>query len=742
MRHCEWIIRDCELGRQALLKNESVFSVSNGYFGVRGNFEEGYDSPDTIRGAYINGCYDTRDIRYEEKLSGFPEEKQSIVNVHDCQTIILSIEGETFSVFSGGVISFDRTLDMKNGVTTRSVVWESPRGRRVEIEIKRMASFAVRELFIIDYIVTPLNFDGEICFISLDSADVMNYSDGEDPRTNSRKDRNLNFLRGEVSEGRVYLESETVRSGIRVATCSCHTVSKEAGFEYSLDGMCAKTTIKTSAAAGEAVRLLKYVFFIDSNSCDDLKKTAFELAARHTQNVDGLYEKQRAFLEKKWNAACVKIDSSDGAGLSLRYCIYQLICQSAFCGSSIPAKGLSGEGYEGHYFWDMEIFIHPFYTLTDPDTAGKLLLYRYSTLDAARKNAKKLGHKCGAAYPWRTITGDECSAFFPAGAAQYHINADISYAIINYYLATGDEQLLFGEGAEIIFETARLWLDLGHFCGGKFRIDTVTGPDEYTCLADNNYYTNLMARHNLKWAVSIYKRLGPDSAVVRRIGLKGSEIEAFEQAYRNMYLPYDDEKGITPQDDSFLNKKEWDFTAPPENYPLLLHYHPMTLYRHQVCKQADVLLAYSLFLKEHDKELMKRSYDYYERITTHDSSLSACTFSIMAARLGDTEKGYDYFMRTLRTDLDDTHQNTKDGLHMANMGGAYLCVLSGFAGLIIDESGPSLSPVLPENWRSYSFRFRYKGSLFEVMVKREGTSITRIAGEERVIKLNGIEMRC
>lgn len=741
MRQSRWIIRDCGLNACDLIKNESVFSASNGYFGVRGNFEEGYGgSADTIRGAYINGCYDTNGIRYEEKLYGFPESKQTIVNIHDFQTIRLEVEGEAFDLFGGGAISFERTLDLRNGVCGRSAVWESPKGRRVKVDIVRMASFAVRELFTIDYTVMPLNFDGEVCFVSSDCADVVNYSDGEDPRTGSRKGKSLTFLRGEMTEGAAYLESETAHAKIGVATASCHTLSQNGDVSYSINGMMAKTTIKTYARKDEPVRLVKYACCLDSAGCADLRTKAFELLKQYKGEIDTLYEKQRVFLGRAWSTADVKIDSDDRADISLRYCIYQLICQGVFSGGSIPAKGLSGEGYEGHYFWDTEIFIQPFFALTDPDTAKKLLLYRYRTLDAARDNARKLGHSRGAAYPWRTISGSECSAYFPAGAAQYHINADISYAIINYCFVTGDEELLLNEGAEIIFETARLWLDLGHFVEGRFSIDAVTGPDEYTCLVNNNYYTNMLAQHNLNWAARIYKRLKErnDFKVIEHIGLEPAEAEKFEQACQSMYLPYDGEMGITPQDDSFLGKKRWDFEGTPkENYPLLLHYHPMMLYRYQVCKQADVLLAYYLFQKRHGQDVMRRSYDYYERITTHDSSLSACIFSVMAARLGDTEKAYEYFMRTLRLDLDDTHQNTKDGLHMANMGGAYLCVTGGFAGLVIDEDGASVSPVLPENWRSYSFRFTFRGSVFEVTVAKEGTTITRISGEEQSIKLHG-----
>lgn len=741
MKRSKWMIRECGLRERDLLKNEAVYSTSNGYIGVRANFEEGYKGlSNTIRGAYINGCYDISTIIYDEKLYGFPENKQIIVNLHDFQTIRLFFEDELFDLSTGTIVSYNRTLDMERGVCERSVEWESPKGKRLSVQITRMTSFEIKELFTIDYIVTPLNCGGEIRFISEGCADAVNYSDGDDPRTNSRPERNLRFITSEAEEGILYLESETVHSKISIATSLCHTLSKEGKFEYMIDGMTARVNIKTEAVCGEQIRLVKYAHCLDGQGCKDVRSKAFSMARLNKGTVDALYQQQRVYLDKRWSTADVLIDSDDGSDLSLRYCIYQLICQSAFISGSIPAKGLSGEGYEGHYFWDTEIFIQPFFMLTDPDAAKKLLLYRHQTLGAAKENAKVLGHKKGAAYPWRTITGSECSSYFPAGSAQYHINADIAYAAISYYLISGDEELLLREGAEIIFETARLWTELGHYHKGTFRIDAVTGPDEYTCLINNNYYTNILAQYNIRWAVKIYDWIKEKKSfdVIEKIGLKQSEVEDFIRAYKCMYLPCDEERGITPQDDSFLSKKRWDFDN-TSDFPLLLHHHPMQLYRHQICKQADVLLAYYLFQKQHDRQLMKRSYEYYEDITTHDSSLSACIFSIMAARLGDTVKSYGYFRRTLMLDIDDTHQNTKDGLHMANLAGAYLCVIGGFAGFVIDEEGVALAPVLPNKWRSYCFRFVYRRSVFNVTVNQNGTAISRIKGDPQAITLNGEE---
>ena len=422
--------------------------------------------------------------------------------------------------------------------------------------------------------------------------------------------------------------------------------------------------------------------------------------------------------------------------MAVRYNLYQLL-QSAGKDehSNIAAKGLSGEGYEGHYFWDTEMYMQPFFTLTNPEISANLIAYRYSILDAARENARIMGHRKGALYPWRTISGAECSGFFPAGSAQYHIDGDIAYAVTAYYLATGDLELMAEKGAEIIFETARLWMDAGNFHRGKFYINDVTGPDEYTCLVNNNYYTNAGAQYNLHWAVRFYELLeeaGKLAPVADKIGLKPEEIEEFRKTEESMYLPYDEETGINPQDDSFLQKEVWDIKGTPaDKFPLLLHYHPLCLYRYQVCKQADTVLAHFIYEDAQDLETIRKSFAYYENVTTHDSSLSTCIFSIVASKLGLKEKAYDYFGDSAKLDLFNLHHNTKDGIHTANMGGNYMAVVYGFGGLRLKETGICFAPVLPGKWDSYTFKINYRGSHIQVFAGRDKTVFTLEKGEPR-----------
>ena len=359
------------------------------------------------------------------------------------------------------------------------------------------------------------------------------------------------------------------------------------------------------------------------------------------------------------------------------------------------------------------MFIQPFFTLTNPSFTKSLIANRHEILDTAMDNARVLGHVKGALYPWRTIMGRECSGYFPAGSAQYHINADIAYSIVNYYLATKDLKFIAEKGAEIIFQTARLWIDTGNFYNGQFHINDVTGPDEYTCIVNNNYYTNVMAQHHLRWAVKFYELLITNKKglqMLRRIDLKKAEIEEFHEAAENMYLPYDEELNINPQDDSFLQKERLNvLEIPVYKFPLLFHFHPLFLYRHQICKQADTVLAHFVLEDAQPEEVIRNSFLYYEPITTHDSSLSKCIFSIVAARLGMEEKALRYFNDTMTLDYEDHYRNTKDGIHAANMGGSFMVIVYGFGGFRLRENGISFSPILPSGWSAYRFKICYEG---------------------------------
>jgi alpha,alpha-trehalose phosphorylase len=355
-------------------------------------------------------------------------------------------------------------------------------------------------------------------------------------------------------------------------------------------------------------------------------------------------------------------------------------------------------------------------------------------LPFAKARALELGHRKGAAYPWRTISGIECSGYFPAGTAQYHINADIAYAFIQYYLFNNDIAFLAEMGAEVIYETARIWLEIGNYHNGMYMINSVTGPDEYTAIVNNNYYTNAMAKYHLHWAEAFYRILSASdnpeivlkhAQLCERIGLDEREVLEMRDVSEAMLLPFDATHMINPQDDAFLQKPIWPFED--SKYPLLLYYHPLTIYRHQVLKQADTVLAHFLLEAYTTETVIKNSYHYYEALTTHDSSLSACVHGIMASRIGEVDKAFQYFEDSVELDLENTHGNTKDGLHMANIAGTALSVISGFSGFRISDSGISFRPACPKQWQRYQYKIKYRGREIEVTVS-DTTIIKLLSG--------------
>ncbi|MDF2820453.1 MAG: family 65 glycosyl hydrolase [Clostridiales bacterium] len=739
-------IKYLSTNKDELVLNETVFHNANGYIGIRSNFEEGYpEGFDSIRGSYINGFYDFAEMKQAEKLFGLVEEKQTMLNVADSQTIRIILDDEEFNMFEGTTLESKRWLDMANGYTGRKIVWRSPNGKIVEIVIKRMTSFYQLSLFTIEYSVTALNFDGEVRFVSSHIGEVMNYSNPNDPRVAGESFKHLLPTVAKIEEGASYLTSHTSRSGLSVCTGVKNILSKECSMHTSIEEHSSTSTFDTSIVKNETIVLTKYTVFSDSIRHKDCESHAMkEMEMALSVSLATIYGYQTEYLNKYWDNCFLDIDGDDDLSLAVSYNMYQLI-QSVGKDeySNIAAKGLSGEGYEGHYFWDTEMYIQPFFTLTNPSVAKNLIEHRYTILEAARDNAKILGHKKGALYPWRTIMGKECSGYFPSGSAQYHINGDIAYSVISYYLATKDIDFIASKGAEIIFETARLWIDAGNFYNGRFRINEVTGPDEYTCMVDNNYYTNASAQYNLQWASNFYyllKSTGKLCAIESKINLTEYEVKEFERAANFMYLPFDDKLKINPQDDSFLSKAVWDIeNTPKDKFPLLLHYHPLYLYRHQVCKQADTVLAHFIFEDAQSLDTIHNSFKYYEKVTTHDSSLSTCIFSIVASKLGLEDEAYGYFGDSAKLDLFNTHKNTKDGIHTANMGGSYMAIVYGFAGLRLKESGLYFAPTLPKIWTGYRFKVNFEGSQINVQVKENQSTFTLINGSKKQIYVYGKE---
>jgi len=742
----EWEIIENRFSPERNLHSETVFSIGNGFIGTRGTFEEGLEGYETpgAEGTYLNGIYEEGIIRYGEIAYGFPEKSQTMVNAANAKRITLFLDGERFSMMTGEILEYRRSLNMREGVLKRNLIWKSPSGRKIKLEVERMVCLPRKNLAAIKYKVTPLNFEGEMVIISEIDGSMKNSLGEKDPRVSSGlEEGSIYTVNVFAGADKAAIVQRTRKTAISIA-CAVEGVL-ESGFGCSADKYTNSDRVgleyRINCKANHAVTYTKFIAYAASAGSEhdvlDEAWGALEVALK--DGYERLKQEQEDFLKEYWYRADVEIKGDPALQQAVRFNLFQLLQSVGRDGkTNICAKGLTGEGYEGHYFWDTEMYVVPAFLYSRPDISRKLLEYRYNTLDKARERAREMSHKKGALFPWRTINGEECSGYFPASTAQYHINADIAYAIKKYAEATQDIDFILNYGAEIVFETARLWVDLGFFNSekeGKFCINCVTGPDEYTAIVNNNCYTNLMARENLNYACYIAEWMKKNHSehydkLANKIGLNPEEITIWKAAAENMYVPYSEKYGIHKQDDTFLEKQKWDFEGtPPENYPLLLHYHPLVIYRHQVCKQADVVLA--LFLLSHmfSKEQKRRDFDYYEKVTTHDSSLSTCIFSIVANEVGYHEKAYEYFIKTARLDLDDYHGNTHHGIHTANMAGSLLCIVNGFAGMRVFEDRIRFAPYIHHNWERYSFKVAYRGRLIKLSISHSGTEYELLEGE-------------
>jgi alpha,alpha-trehalose phosphorylase len=748
----EWRIVEKQFYPRLLEGSESIFSVGNGYLGLRGNFEEG--TPVFQQGTFINGFYESWPIIYGEEAFGFAKTGQTIVNVMDAKIIKLYVDDEPFYLPTANLLRFERVLDMRKGVLYRDVLWETPAGKQVAIKSQRLVSFAHRHLAAISYEVTMLNDDAPLVISSEMVLPRAIQAFPEDPRlARVFKEQVLMPRIHSGRECRVIIGHQTRTSRMSGVCGVDHRIETELPFssQISYNGQSGKIVFTIQAKAGQSLRIIKFLTYHTSRNspAEELAERAeWSLDRAMDMGYDGIKSGQRRYLENFWQRSDLRVDMLHKepernleVQQAIRFSLFHILqaCGRAE-GAGIAAKGLTGQAYEGHYFWDMEIYVLPFLIYTSPQIAKNMLKFRYSMLDKARRRAREVNQK-GALFPWRTINGEEASAYYAAGTAQYHINADIMYALMKYVNATGDDELLYNEGVEMLVETARLWKDLGFYSsrrGGKFCILGVTGPDEYNTVVDNNTYTNLMARENLmsaaKTAEILYER-HPDlfSQLVDRTNLHLKEINEWKKAAQAMYIPYDDQLGINPQDDSFLDKKEWDFDkTPADKYPLLLHYHPLVIYRHRVIKQADVVLAMFLLGHAFKHEAKRRNFSFYDPLTTGDSSLSVGIQSILAAEIGRLDKALQYARYSVLMDLGDVGDNVRDGVHIASMGAAWMVFVYGFAGMRDHKGRLSFDPHLSPRIERIRFPLTVYNQVLEVDVKHDVATYTLLQGDKLV----------
>ena len=757
-----WKLTEAVYSTVDLGVTESLFAVGNGYLGMRANVEEGREAH--THGTFINGFHETWPIRHAEEAFGFARTGQTIVNVPDNKTMKLYVDDEPMLLSVADLESYDRSLDFRDGVLRRDIVWRTPGGKRVKVTSTRMVSFTQRHLAILSIEVTMLDHEAPVVI----SSQTLNRQDGKDeyhvraaamgggadPRkAESFESRVLQPQSHWSKDNRILLGYRCSNSKMTLGVGVDHTIATENSYNTLIfdDEDTGKMVFRVQARPGLPIKINKIVSYHTSRgvpSRELIDRCRRTLDRVGEQGVEVQYAAQREWLDGFWERSDVEVPGQPALQQAIRWNLYQVAQATARAEQSgVPAKGVTGSGYSGHYFWDTEIYVLPFLTYTNPSMARSALRFRYNMLEAAKRRARELAQS-GALFPWRTISGDEASAYYAAGTAQYHIDADISYALCKYVAASGDEAFMNREGIDILVETARMWADLGFWrdkgSGWRsFHIHGVTGPDEYTTVVNDNLFTNVMARFNLGMAAEVLQRMelhdGEDyRRLVQRLNISHEEVEEWARAAKAMSIPYDAATGINPQDSHFLDREMWDLkNTPPEKFPLLLHYHPLVIYRFQVLKQADVVLALFLQGDHFSLEQKRADFDYYDPITTGDSTLSGVVQSIIAAEVGYHDLALRYFHNALFVDLADLHDNTTDGVHVASTGGVWNILVYGFGGMRDHNGVITFDPRLPSSWTGLTFQITLRGTRVRVNLTRDEICFEVVEGDTADMYVRG-----
>ncbi|HXR67229.1 MAG TPA: glycosyl hydrolase family 65 protein, partial [Dermatophilaceae bacterium] len=660
----------------------------------------------------------------------------------------------------------ERTLDFADGVLTRDILWRTPGGNRVHVRSRRMVSFTQRHLAVLTLEVTVLDWAVPITVTS----HLLNRQDGVDEYRTKFVDKGAaaDPRRAEAFTGRVLqpvehssgdkrtlLAYRCANSGMALAVGTDHQIETENEYELltDVDEDHARHTYRILALPGNKVTITKAVTYHTSRNVparDLVHRCRRTLDRVRTQGVEKHFADQRAWLDSYWARSDVEIEGEPGMQQAIRWNLFQLVQAAGRAdGDGIATKGVTGSGYGGHYFGHTGLYVGPYLAYTSPLFARNALRFRYSMLPAAERRAHELTQN-GACFPWRTINGEEASADYAVGTAQYHINADISYSLSQYVHATGDEEFMAREGIDILVQTARMWADLGFWRSNgqvdSFRIHGVTGPDEYTTVVNDNLFTNVMARFNLRRAAQAVQDLESTwpyqhARMVARLHLGPDEVAEWVRAAEAMYIPYDANLGIHPQDSAFHEREVWDLPKTPANKkPLLLHFHPLVIYRFQVLKQADVVLALFLQGEQFTDEEKRADFEYYDPITTGDSSLSGVVQSIIAAEVGYHDLALRYFHDGLFVDLADLRQNTSEGVHVAAAGGIWSALAYGFGGMRDHGGEITFDPRLPESWAALTFRITIRDTRLRVTLRADSLDLAVEVGSTLTVGVRGKEV--
>ena len=713
-----WHVREIGLDLDVLAQTESVFALSNGHIGIRGNLDEG--DPYGLPGTYLNSFYERRPLPYAEAGYGYPESGQTVLNVTNGKLIRLLVDDEPFDLRYGRLVHHERILDLRRGIVRRIVEWASPAGQLIRLRSTRLVSFTQRAIIAIHYEVEAVNDPARVVIQSELVANEELPSPSDDPRVSAVLEHPLESEEHSCDGTRSLLIHRTRQSGLRMAAAADHLIdgdSDDVSSHSYTEPDWARTTVGTRLEPGQRLAVTKFVAYgwSSQRSVPALRdQVDAALSAALYTGWDGILSEQHDYVQEFWDGADVELDGDPSVQQAVRFGLFHVLQSAARAEQrAVPAKGLTGPGYDGHAFWDSESFVLPVLTATAPQAAADALRWRHSTLPLAVARAKTLNLH-GAAFPWRTIRGEECSAYWPAGTAAFHINADIAMAAGRHVDWTGDDDFEQECALPILVETARLWMSLGRFgADDRFHIDGVTGPDEYSAIADDNTYTNLMAARNLRYAARSATRWPKASA---HLDVTEQEIAEWLRAAEKTAVPYDESRGIPEQDRGYNSHQQWDFqaSAATDGYPLLLHAPYFDIYRKQVVKQADLVLALHWCGDSFTLEEKAAAFAYYEQLTVRDSSLSACTQAIIAAEVGQLELAKDYLSEAALMDLRDLEHNTRDGVHVASLAGAWLGLVCGFGGLRDHGGALTFAPRLPESITRLAFAIRWRGCKLRV----------------------------
>jgi maltose phosphorylase len=727
---------------------ESVLSLGNGRMGQRANFEEAY-SGETLQGNYVAGVYYPDKTRVGWWKNGYPEYFAKVLNAANWIGIDVWIGEEQLDLAKCEVISFRRELNMKEGHLKRSFHAKTAASKEVAVEATRFCSMVDDECGAIKYSITPVNFSGEITITPFIDGDIANKDSNYDEKF---WDEVQKGVAGDISS----IQLRTKKTGFEVLTAmKCALLQGDVAVDYQsspiLKEKYVATEIKIEAKQGEVVTLIKYATNLSSQNyqAEDMAGRAVELlAAISAKGFDTMLAEQAAAWAEKWKNNDIIIEGDAKAQQGIRFNIFQL--NQTYTGEddrlNIGPKGFTGEKYGGSTYWDTEAYCVPFYLATaEQKVARNLLLYRYKQLGKAIENAKLLGFKDGAAlYPMVTMDGTECHNEWEITFEEIHRNGAIAFAIYNYVRYTGDEAYL--GGLEVLIAISRFWSQRITWSADRqqYVMLGVTGPNEYENNVNNNWYTSTIAVWCMKYTLEVIEKVKQaDKAQYDALATKiafneAAESGRFADIIAKMYSPQDEKLGIYLQQDGYLDKEQLLVSdLPATERPLVQKWSWDRILRSVFIKQADVLQGLYFFEEDYDLETIRRNYDFYEPRTVHESSLSPCVHAILAAKLGDVERAYQFYLRTSRLDIDDYNNDTEDGCHITSMAGTWMSIVEGFGGMRVKDGMLSFNPLLPDEWKALSFQIGFRGSLLNIRIAKEGTTVKEISGKPITILVNG-----